>query len=161
MSAHREPLEPEVVDLETQPAVVFRGDVPLSEMAHFFETAFTTTAAAIEEAGGQIVGPPLGYYPATPAAGRAVVEAGFPVAEAMHPTGEVHDLELPAGPAVVAWHLGPYDTLGATYEAVQEWMDASGLQPAEGMWECYVTDPGAEPDPEAWRTKIVWPVSRR
>jgi hypothetical protein len=25
------------------------------------------------------------------------------------------------------------------------------------MWESYLTDPGAEPDPETWRTLISWP----
>lgn len=38
-----------------------------------------------------------------------------------------------------------------------------GPQPAviraEGMWECYLSDPGAEPDPDTWRTLIVWPLA--
>jgi hypothetical protein len=27
------------------------------------------------------------------------------------------------------------------------------------MWEYYLSDPAAEPDPAKWKTLIVWPVA--
>jgi effector-binding domain-containing protein len=45
-----------------------------------------------------------------------------------------------------------------TYAELQEWMAEQGLRPATLMWECYLSDPRAEPDPAAWRTEIFWPL---
>jgi hypothetical protein len=30
---------------------------------------------------------------------------------------------------------------------------------AEGMWESYLSDPSAEPDPATWRTQLTWPLA--
>jgi len=27
------------------------------------------------------------------------------------------------------------------------------------MWEYYLSDPAAEPDPATWKTLIIWPVA--
>ena len=34
------------------------------------------------------------------------------------------------------------------------------MQPMEGQWEIYWTDPGLEPDPAKWRTQIFFPVKK-
>ena len=39
------------------------------------------------------------------------------------------------------------------------WTTDEGLVLAEGMWESYLSDPDAEPDPATWRTLIVWPLA--
>ena len=66
---------------------------------------------------------------------------------------------LPAGRAVVVVHVGPYDTLEATYGRLLEWVAAQGMELATGMWEEYLSDPEQEPDPATWRTRIVAPVA--
>ena len=38
-------------------------------------------------------------------------------------------------------------------------MQAEGLTPGESMWEYYLSDPAAEPDPAVWKTLIIWPVA--
>ena len=55
-------------------------------------------------------------------------------------------------------HVGPYDTLAETYEAVMGKMQAEGVTPGSSMWEYYLSDPAAEPDPAMWKTLVVWPV---
>jgi len=65
---------------------------------------------------------------------------------------------LPGGRAVSAIHVGPFDTLEQTYTELMAWMAEQRLQPAEHMWEIYLSDPATEPDPSTWRTQIVWPV---
>ena len=66
--------------------------------------------------------------------------------------------ELPAGTAATVTHLGPYDNLRHTWEALTEWMKSQGLAGAGAPWEVYVTAPGAEPDQSKWRTDIFFPV---
>lgn len=68
-------------------------------------------------------------------------------------------MELPGGRAVVGIHVGPFDSLASTYQELLAWVAAEGLELAVGMWEVYLTDPSAEPDPSRWRTRIVWPLA--
>jgi effector-binding domain-containing protein len=81
------------------------------------------------------------------------------VASPIEPSGEVEPFVLPAGRVVTGTHIGPYETLGQTYEQLMAWMRAEGLTLAEGMWESYLSDPSVEPDPNTWRTLIVWPLA--
>lgn len=151
-------LEVEVVELEPQLTIAVRGDVLIADLPAFFEQAFTAAAAAAEAAAVEIVGPPFGFYPSMPAE-TVEVEAGFPVAQLIEDSDDTHHLELPGGRAVVAIHIGPFETMEQTYRDLQSWMSEQGLRPATGMWECYLSDPLTEPDPATWRTKIVWPLA--
>ena len=55
-------------------------------------------------------------------------------------------------------HVGPYDTMADTYTQLLAWAADNGLELATGMWEVYLSDPSAEPDPATWRTEVFWPV---
>jgi effector-binding domain-containing protein len=160
-------LSAEMVELEPQEAIAVRGDVALADLPAFFERAFHDAAQAAATAGAEIVGPPFGFYPETPTA-TVAVEAGFPVSarssgsagSAGSEAGDgTHRLVLPGGRAVQATHVGPYETLEQTYDELQSWMAERGLEPSAGMWESYLSDPQAEPDPATWRTIITWPVA--
>lgn len=147
-----------IVEVTAQPAAVVHAEVPADELSAVFDQAFRAVMAAIEAAGATVVGPPFGYYPTMPGE-VVVVEAGFPTAAPIEPSGEVRAIELPGGTAAVAVHVGPYDTLDETYGAVEAWLADHGRRPAGGMWECYLTDPSAEPDPANWRTEIYCPLA--
>lgn len=62
------------------------------------------------------------------------------------------------GRTVQADHIGSYDTLAQTYDAIESWMRTHRLTPGEEMWELYVVGPESDTDPAAWRTRVVWPV---
>lgn len=150
-------LSPEIVELAPQAALVVRGDMATADLPQFFQRGFPTVAAAAETAGVEIVGPPFAFYPEMPSA-TVAIEAGFPVSKLAESGAGAHSLVLPGGRAVQVLHVGPYETMKETYVKLQSWMDAQGLQPASGMWESYLSDPQAEPDPSTWRTMIIWPV---
>jgi DNA gyrase inhibitor GyrI len=88
------------------------------------------------------------------------LEAGVMVAAPIVPVGEVKPGQLPAGPAAIAVHAGPYETLSATYEAMERWLDASTFAPNGGPWELYITDPSVEPDASRWLTEVIYPLLR-
>ena len=88
------------------------------------------------------------------------VEAGLPVATPIQPEGQVTPSELPAGPAAIAVHAGPYEGLGATYRAIESWIASTGHVASGGPWEIYLTDPSAEPDPSRWLTEVIYPLQR-
>jgi AraC family transcriptional regulator len=90
------------------------------------------------------------------------LEAGLPVAAPGKGQGDgendIRAGELPAGPAAVTWHVGPYEGLGEAHRALVEWASKNHRTPAGPPWECYVTDPGQEPDPQKWRTQVFLPL---
>lgn len=147
-----------VVETEERPTAVLRAQVPVAELPTFFQKAFGVTWEALQAQGLAPTGPPFALYRGMPAA-TVDVEAGFPVASPAQPAGEVVPSTLPAGRAVEAMHVGPYDTMEETYGQVEQWMVAERLQPGPVMWESYLSDPQAEPDPATWRTLIHWPVT--
>lgn len=65
--------------------------------------------------------------------------------------------QLPAGPAAVAVHVGPYEHLALSYQAVFAWIHERGLRPCGVAVEAYLTDPGTT-DPAQSVTRIVVPV---
>lgn len=143
--------------VDPQPAAVVRAEVPMAELRQVFDRGFPAVLQAVQSQGVAIVGPPFGYYPRMPGETVAVL-VGFPVAGPITAQGDVEPFELPGGPAVTGTHVGPYETMTQTYEQLMAWTTDEGLTLAAGMWESYVSDPGAEPDPATWRTLIVWPL---
>ncbi len=58
-------------------------------------------------------------------------------------------------------HLGSYDGLSGTYDALHEWIHAQpGYDDGVGAWESYVDDMRSVSDPATLRTQIVWPLTR-
>jgi effector-binding domain-containing protein len=141
-----------------QDTAVLHERVPTDQIKALFDRALPAVMAAVAKQGGHPVGPPFAKYFGTP--GDTVeVEVGFPVARAVAPSDGVRAGTLPGGPAVRAMHVGPYDRLPATYDAMFAWMKGEGLEPADAMWEVYLSDPVRQPDPETWRTEVWWPVA--
>lgn len=147
-----------ITERDEQPTAGIRETVPMAELTEFFSRGFHDTMAAIQAQGVQPAGPPFGKYYGTPAA-TVDVEAGFPVTSAIAPTGDVLPGTLPGGRVVEAIHVGPYDTLKETYAELERHVAQAGLTPGAVMWESYLSDPEAEPDPATWRTQICWPVA--
>jgi len=146
------------VELPEQHTAVLRDKVATDELPAFFARAFSATAAVLGQQGQVPAGPPFGLYHGMPTS-VVDVEAGFPVATPVAPDGEVVPGTLPAGQAVEAVHVGPYDTMGETYSQVEQWMVGQRLVPGPVVWESYLSDPEREPDPATWRTVIHWSVA--
>lgn len=147
----------DMVEIPPQLVAVVRRQVPMNELSGFFGEAFGTVAAAVTGAGGSIVGMPFGWYHGMPT-DKVDVAGGFAVSGiGPGPAGEVTVVERAGGRAVVCMHIGPYDTMVATYEALQAWMAEQALMPRDDMWEEYMSEPTG--DPSTWQTRIVWPLA--
>lgn len=83
---------------------------------------------------------------------RFQIEAGFPSFAAVEGDREVTPSHLPACRAAVATHIGPYEELLATYEALTEWLAERGKEAIGDPWEVYFSGP--EGDPAHWRTEV-------
>ncbi|MGA7205391.1 MAG: GyrI-like domain-containing protein [Specibacter sp.] len=151
-------LEPRIIHTPAQPTAVLREEVPMSGLRDFFGRAFGTVMAATQAQNAQPAGPPFALYHGMPAE-TIDVEAGFPIAGDFQGTADVRESSLPETRAYEAMHVGSYDTLANTYEAIRERMAADGFTPADMMWEFYLSDPATQADPASWMTRVVWPVA--
>lgn len=153
-------MDVQVEQVENQSVAFIRRVIATDEMTELFDSSFGAVAEAVAEAGGQITGPPFGWYQGMPS-DTVDVAAGFPVDGVVAgaiPGSEVVVEERVGGQAVVAMHVGSYDGLSDTYAEVMAWMEDNDLVSRDDMWEEYLTDPGEEPDPSNWQTRLVLPV---
>ena len=81
------------------------------------------------------------------------VDFGVQVTRSFDPAGEVYPTETPAGEAAVAVHVGPYDRMKATHDAIHAWREANHRTFAGKSWEIYGdwTD-----DPSKLETTILY-----
>ena len=143
---------------DRQPAAVVHAEVPMEEIRRVFDRGFGEVMRVAAEQGAAIIGPPFGFYPRMPT-DTVEVAVGFPVSAPVTPEGDVTPFELPGGRVVTGIHLGSYESLETFYRELTEWAAAEGYRLADHMWESYLTDPAAEPEPSRWQTMITWPLA--
>jgi effector-binding domain-containing protein len=65
------------------------------------------------------------------------VDFGVEVAQPFEPEGEIILVETPAGEVARAVHVGPYDRMKETHEAIHRWSERVGRRFAGISWEVY------------------------
>jgi effector-binding domain-containing protein len=65
------------------------------------------------------------------------VDFGVEVARPFDPEGEVQAVETPAGEVAMAVHIGPYDRMKETHDAIHAWRAANQRTFAGKSWEIY------------------------
>lgn len=146
---------------DPMPAFAIRLRSTVDEIPGLLAVALAEAWEAAEVSGLAPDGPPYTRYLSEldGAHGEIDYEAGVPLLEAAtEGRGRAMPAELPGGTVAVAWHVGPYETLGRTYGALMGWIAAQGRTVAGPMWEVYWTDPDLEPA-ERWRTEVIVPVA--
>ncbi len=153
-------LEFGITDLEAQPILGIRIATKMDEtLGQVMGALFGEVMGYIIESGQPPAGMPLAIYHSMGQNLDVDLECAIPVAAPMEGRGRITAGQLPAGKAATVTHVGAYNQLGTTWDALSEWMDSQGLEPAEAScWEVYVTDPRAEPDQSKWRTDIFYPI---
>jgi effector-binding domain-containing protein len=131
------------------PTAVVCGTTDVAGMPAFLGHAFETTAAYLTRNGVGPAGMPYARYQVL-GEGRFDVEAGFPATTPVPGQDDVEPSSLPAGPAAVTVHVGPYDEVSAAYEALTAWVAERG-EVAGAPWEVYLSEPDADPpSTEIW-----------
>jgi len=84
------------------------------------------------------------------------VDFGVEIVRPFAASGEVHLTETPAGRVATALHVGPYERMGETHEAIHAWAAANHKSFAGKSWEIYGdwTD-----DPAKLETRIEYLLS--
>ncbi len=92
-------------------------------------------------------------YRDLPEPGHIRAEVGVEVGAGFSPSGRVQLSALPAGPAAVTTHRGPYEGLGAAHAAVGRWCAAAGRTLTGQRWEVYGD---WEEDPARLETRVCY-----
>lgn len=140
--------------LGVRPTAVVRADLDVDELKTWLGEAFHEVAEYLNATGNAPVGPPFARYHRI-AEHRFHVEAGFPVARRLTSSNGVEGSRLPGGDVAVTTHIGLYDDLEATYDALGRWLESRSATPEGDAWEVYFSGPD-EP-PSQWRTDIYQP----
>lgn len=149
--------EMDIKEVEAQPTLNIRVTTTPDQLGTVMEQNLPEVWGYLQERGIHPAGPPYSrYHLYTPES--VDVESGFPTTEPVSGEGRISTGELPGGRMAYAIHMGPYDTLSATYNALAVWMSDKGQEQAGPPWEIYWSDPGETPDPADWKTEVLWPV---
>lgn len=150
----------EIREIEQQPTAVVRRRVTLAELQRIPDW-LRETYEAIQRAGIKPAGMPfVRTFEMDDVSHTMDIEVGWPVGAPFAGEGDIQPSSLPAGPMAVTSYFGPYDGIGAAYEAVQAWCAEQGKEVVGPPWESYFTDPNEEPDQSKWRTDVHFPVHR-
>lgn len=162
-------LHPVDVALDATPLVQVGGlmaDTP-SAIGAQVPAAFARLEAYMAHHRLHADGPPMTVYYEMAPDGRTRFAVAIAVVDPRRPvtrSGSVQCITRPAMRARQFLHVGPYETLAVTYEAITEYLLSTGemTSPADWarfmpMWEEYLDDPEVVPRSEL-RTRIVLPL---
>lgn len=148
--------EIKLLELPDQPALTVRTVTAVEKLPEFFGKAYGGIMAYLGSLKEQPAGMPFGaYYNMDMSA--LDVEAGFPVAKALPPSGEIKCTTIPGGKYVSTIHRGAYDTVEPAYNALNDWAKANGYELTGVAYEYYLNDPKEDPSIVA-ETEIRLPV---
>lgn len=149
---------PRIVESPAQQTAVIHLTVPRSEIQQVMGPGIQEVMTTLAAQGIAPTGPWFSRHfriePAT-----FDFEISVPVSRPVAPTGRVRPGALPAARVARAVFRGPYEGLGAAWGELKGWIAAQGLKEAPTLWEVYLTDPGANPDPSTWRTELNQPLA--
>jgi effector-binding domain-containing protein len=86
-------------------------------------------------------------------------EICVPVTRPVAAAGRVRPGRLQAATVARTVYHGPYEGLGPAWMELDAWIAAQGRRPGPSLWEVYLTDPDANPDPATWRTELNRPLA--
>jgi len=154
--------EPAVVTTEPVVVAVLRLSGSFAQIPGGYGRLY----AWIAERGLHATGMPAAVYLSMPPEvpeEAAVFELWAPIADDI-PDAEPDAADIairhePATQALSAMHMGPYDTMGSTYEAMLLWMTEHGYAMDGPPMERYYSDPNEVP-PEEYLTEVLIPVRK-
>jgi effector-binding domain-containing protein len=115
-------------------------------------------SAWLSEKGIQPDGPPaVVYHSFDRETGNFSLEPALFVTAEVEGEGDISVSETPGGEALTALHVGPYSTLGQTWDAIFAYAEKLNRKLTKRSWELYLNDPRTAA-PDELRTQIFAPL---
>ncbi|MFN8220407.1 MAG: GyrI-like domain-containing protein [Fimbriimonadales bacterium] len=145
----------EIVDVPEMAALVRRATCANTQIGPAISRLYGEIMAGNPDA--ELEGPPCLFYLRW-GPENCDIEAALPVAPTTIPAPGTELKTYPACRAVTTEHVGSYEGLAQAWMNLWSHITASKLDAVGTPWDCYVTDPGEEPDPNQWVTELYVPV---
>ena len=133
-----------------------RETVAMKDLAGYFGTSYQQIGIKAQESKARMTGMPCAlYYSWDEQTAQTDVAAAMPVNRTV--IGEqIEMVEIEKQTAYIVDYYGPYDGLASAHMALGLYMAKNKIEPAFPCLEEYATDPGAEPDPGKWLTRVYY-----
>lgn len=146
----------------TQPErhfILNRQQVAYDNVQQFYAGNLGSLFAKAQGAEVEMDGMPCGlFYGFNEESKMVDMSAAIPIKEPLAIKG-AQSLTLPESKAITVDYYGDYNGTQAAHTAVKNYMNDYGILDNPPYIEEYVTDPGEEPDPKKWLTKITYYIS--
>ncbi|OGO37956.1 MAG: transcriptional regulator [Chloroflexi bacterium RBG_16_57_11] len=146
----------ELTQKEAQPVLSIRSRSVVQAMPELMGRCFGSVAKYLGELGEAPAGMPFAAF-YNMDMNDLDVEIGFPVGRALPGRGEVQPSEIPGGWQATLFFTGRYDAMTPAYQALTEFVKASGHEPTGVAYEMYLNDPSGL-SPEQAQTLIMFPL---
>lgn len=147
----------ELINRPAQPTLAIRTHSAVQNLPQAMGQAFGAIAQYLGQRGEHPAGPPYAAYYNMDMQ-NLDVEIGFPVAHALPGQGDIQPSQIPGGEVVACLHVGPYNQVALAYDAIDQWLKASGRAATGVAYELYLNDP-AQTAPEALQTQVLFPLN--
>jgi len=87
------------------------------------------------------------------------LECGIPTNILVGDEGDFLTGTFPNTKCATVDYYGDYQQLEEGHTAIQKWIEKRGFEIVDAPLEIYITDPGSDPNPENWLTRIYYPVN--
>jgi effector-binding domain-containing protein len=144
----------ETKTVEARPTLTIRTITTLAGIGPSCADILPAVKAHIDRHGLKTVGPPfVAYHSFSPE--RVDMSGGMMLEAAASGEGRIETGTLPGGQAITLWHVGPYEDLARTHNALHDYLDQHKLE-SSMCWEVYWTDPIPGSDASQWTTEVVY-----
>lgn len=87
------------------------------------------------------------------------LECGIPTSSKIRGNDRIIGATFPKTKCVSLDFYGDYNNLGTGHEKIQKWVEDHEFELMGPPMEFYLTDPGQDPNPNNWLTRICYPVN--
>lgn len=141
--------------------MTFREEIKMSELQNFFAKHFPEMMQLAIENDLDVEGMPQAiYYSWDEETGMTDVAAALALGEYKDNMEGYKGVKIRSQMALTYNYYGPYEDAAKAHEKIAAYMKEHSCVQNGPVIEEYVTDPGSEPNPEKWLTKISYLVER-
>jgi effector-binding domain-containing protein len=149
---------PKIVKTDAVQTACIHLTIPRAEIGNVMGPGIGEVMATLQAQGIAPAGPWLSHHLKFEP-GTFDFEICVPVTRPVTPAGRVRPGSLPAATVARTVYHGGYEGLGAAWQELDAWVASQGKKPGPSLWEVYLTDPHANPDPATWRTELNRPLA--
>ncbi len=142
---------------QTQHIITMIDTTTPDGIAKVYENAYLMIGAFMAEHGLEKEAAPVGIYHSY-SDSLVILEAGIPVAKAVEVPDGMNMLEIPPTRVASATHVGSWETIGETHEAIDQWIEENGAEMNGYPWHVYFNTLEEAGDPSRLYTQVHYPI---